>query len=326
MTHAIAPRKNGLLLVNLGTPTAPTAPAVRAFLKVFLSDRRVIELTPWLWQIILRCFILPFRPGKVAQKYQKIWRNDGLSPLEFYTQSLSHKLQGKLGDDWAVAHAYSYSQPLIAEQCAHLFKMGCRSITIVPLYPQYSATTTASVVDAVGRYLAGVRHQPNITIVPPYYDHPSYIRAIGDSIKPYLSKVDKIIVSYHGLPRDNVKNGDPYSCHCAKTTRLLGEYLQTDKLVRAYQSRFGPKEWLQPYCSEVIGAHGKNGQSLAVIAPGFASDCLETLEEINMELRHIFEQQTQAAFHYIPCLNDDDSHVQLILDLINQGGNHEKTT
>ncbi len=307
-------------MVNLGTPATPTAKGVRAFLRQFLSDRRVIELTPFLWQIILNCFILPFRPRVVAKKYATIWREDDLSPLDYYTQSLSNKIQESLNnefpDKFIVRHAYSYGKLSIAEQCHQLQKLGCREIIIAPMYPQYSATTTASVVDSVAKYLLSVRHQPNIQIIKPYYDNQDYIKYISETILPNAQNYDKILLSFHGLPKENVLKGDPYACHCRKSARLIQEYLNIKNCEVVFQSRFGPKEWLQPYAAEVIAQYGKENKSVLIISPGFATDCLETLEEIQVELNHLHQSHTNKSFQYIPCLNDSVQAVDLWCKMI----------
>lgn len=316
----------GVLLVNLGTPDGCDTKSVRRYLAEFLSDRRVIELTPWLWQPILHGIILRTRPPKSAAAYAKIWMQESdESPLRHYTRSQATKLSKQLIDDEGKLHiswAMRYGNPSIRQQLSELRQQACDRILVMPLYPQYSATTTATVNDRVFDVLKDLRWQPALRTVPPYYGDPAYIAAIGKSINRYLSnctdKPDVILASYHGLPQEYFDKGDPYYCHCAKTTRLLREYLQRDDdfLPMSFQSRFGPKKWLQPYTVDVLERLAIQQKKVAVIMPGFAADCLETLEEMNMQNREFFRQHGGEHYDFIPCLNDTADSIEMLASLI----------
>ena len=322
----IAYGKVGVLLVNLGTPDGCDPRSVKRYLAEFLSDRRVIEMTPWLWQPILHGIILNTRPRKSAEAYAKIWIEEtNESPLRYYTRLQADKLIKKINDgsgrlhiDWAMR----YGNPSIKERLLNLKQQGCDRILIMPLYPQYSASTTASVNDKVFDVLKTLRWQPAIRTVPPYYDQPAYIAALGSSVNDYLQnteiKPDVILFSYHGLPQEYFDKGDPYYCHCAKTTSLLREYLGMDEgfLPMSFQSRFGPKKWLQPYTVDILENLAKQNKKVAVMMPGFASDCLETLEEMNMQNREIFEQHGGKHYDFIPCLNDSPASIDMLHSLI----------
>ena len=319
----------GVLLINLGTPRGCDSRSVRRYLAEFLSDRRVIELTPWLWLPILHGIILRVRPHKVAAAYRAIWIEEtDESPLRFYTRrqaiGLSERLT-KTQHHPAVAWAMRYGEPAIAAAMTALQQQGCERILIAPLYPQYSATTTATVNDTVFDLLKGLRRQPAIRILPPYYDHPAYIEALAESIEHYLGSADgqpdAIVASYHGLPQACCDAGDPYHEQCAETTRLLQARLGFDEndLRMSFQSRFGPKQWLQPYTDETLRTLARDGaRHVAVITPGFATDCLETLEEIGMRYRTQFLEAGGTRYDRIPCLNDSEAGLRMLERLVLQ--------
>ncbi len=321
--------KIGVLLINLGTPEAPTASAVKVYLREFLSDRRVVEV-PWLlWQIILRGVILPFRSGKSAKAYAKIWWKKG-SPLRVLTQSQAKKLQKRIGGkDVVVDYAMRYGVPDIKGAIESLKNRGCTKILFCPLYPQYSAATVGSVGDAVFKVLSSMRWQVGIRMMPPYYDTAEYIDALKRSVldRVHFNKKkngdshyrDALLISFHGLPKRNLQMGDPYYCHCRKTARLLGEALGLgeDRLFVSFQSRFGRQEWLRPYSDEVVKDLAVGGvKRLAVICPGFSVDCLETLEEVDIGLHEDFLGHGGEVFDYLPCLNDDEVGMDLLHGLV----------
>ena len=318
-----------MLLVNLGTPDACTPEAVRRYLAEFLSDRRVIELSPWIWQPILQGIILRTRPRKVAAAYREIWLHDtDESPLRWYTRRQAELLADKLagnGGDLVVDWAMRYGKPPMSERLLALQREGCQRILLVPLYPQYSATTTATVNDRAFDTLESMRWQPAIRTMPPYHDHPSYIDAVAESIESHLAAAgfnpEVILASFHGLPKEYFDAGDPYHCHCAKTTRLLRERLGRgeDYLRMSFQSRFGPKQWLQPYTDQTITELAGSGvKRLAVVTPGFAADCLETLEEMGIQNRRLFLDNGGQDYRLIPCLNDSEAGIRMLLDLVRQ--------
>ncbi len=323
------PNRVGLLLINLGTPKSCDSRSVRRYLAEFLSDRRVIELTPWLWLPILHGIILRLRPRKVAEAYRAIWIEEtDESPLRFYThrqaEGLSKRLT-KTPHKPVIGWAMRYGEPSIPDAMMALQQQGCERILIAPLYPQYSATTTAAVNDRVFDTLKALRRQPAIRIMPPYYDHPAYIEALAESIERYLSagagRPDAIVASYHGLPQACCDAGDPYHEQCAETTRLLRARLGFDEneLQMSFQSRFGPKQWLQPHTDEALSALARGGaKHVAVITPGFAADCLETLEEIGMRYRKRFHEAGGARYDRIPCLNDSETGLRMLEQLVLQ--------
>lgn len=326
--HHIKPAATGVLLVNLGTPSGYDKSSIRRFLAEFLSDRRVIELSPLLWQPILRGVILNTRPGKVAESYRSIWMNEqNISPLRYYTAQQAEKLKSVFNQeqDLYIDWAMRYGEPSIQSVMEKLTQLGCRCLLVVPLYPQYSATSTATVTDKVFEILQSWRRQPALRTLPPYYDHPAYIAALAESIQTYLdqsaTRPDKIIASYHGIPKSCVKNGDPYFCHCSKTTRLLREQLGADtpEIVMTFQSRFGPKKWLEPATDLTLKELASQGtKHVAVITPGFAADCLETLEEIAIQNKDFFLTHGGAQYDVIPCLNDSKSGIEMLATLIRQ--------
>ncbi|AXK83114.1 ferrochelatase [Pseudolabrys taiwanensis] len=323
---ALPPRRIGVLLVNLGTPDATDYWSMRRYLKEFLSDRRVIEVNPVKWWLILNLIILTVRPGRKGRDYDKIWNKDkNESFLKTITRSQAEKLAAAYaGDarilvDWAMR----YGNPSIASRLEAMRKAGCDRILIVPLYPQYAAATTATVADKAFDALAAMRWQPALRVAPAYYDRPAYIEALASSLEEGLTKLpfkpDVIVASYHGMPEEYLHKGDPYYCQCAVTTRLLRDRLKLDesKLMMTFQSRFGTAEWLKPYTDMTVkGLAEKGVKNLAVITPGFASDCLETLEEIAMENAHIFKEAGGENFAHIPCLNDSDAGMAVISDVV----------
>jgi ferrochelatase len=307
-------------LVNLGTPESPDKKGLRPYLKQFLSDRRVIEASPLIWQPILRGIILNTRPKKSAKAYGKIWRTESdESPLRYYTRVQAEKLQAQLGTGVKVDWAMRYGAPSIESRLADMKAAGCERIAIIALYPQYSASTSASVYDDVFRALMKLRWQPAIRTAAPWHDHPAYIDALAQSVNDHLDKLDfepeHIIASFHGLPQSYFEKGDPYHCHCAKTARLLREKLgmDEDKLRLTFQSRFGPTKWLEPYTDKTVIEMAEQGvKKIAVVTPGFISDCVETLEEIGIELHEDFEEAGGTHFSTVPCLNDSDASQQLL--------------
>ena len=312
-----------MLFVNLGSPDDATPAAVKRYLKQFLSDRRVIELNPLIWQVILRGIVLNVRPKKTAAAYREIWmEGEEGSPLRHYTRMQAEAVQTRHNNlivDWAMR----YGNPSISNRLEHLKEEGCDRILIVPMYPQYSATTTASVTDEVFRVLGAMRWQPAIRVAAPFHDHPAYIAALADSIQRHLAGMDTppdaIIASYHGIPKPYFDAGDPYHCHCAKTTRLLREQLGVDDqaLRLTFQSRFGFQEWLQPYTDKTLEAlPGEDVKRVAVLAPSFVADCLETLEEMAIQGKETFLAAGGEDFSYIPCLNDSDGAVELFSKIV----------
>ncbi len=315
--------KTGVLLINLGTPDSTNWWDIRKYLKQFLSDRRVIEVNPILWQIILNLFILTFRPSKTAHAYKKIWRKDtNESPLLYFTRKQTLKLKERIENDKIfVEFAMRYGNPSINSKLNSLREKGCENLIILPLYPQYAAATTATVCDEVYRSLMKMRWQPSIQIVPHYESDPIYIQALVTSIEKKINEInwkpDLILSSYHGIPKSYFDKGDPYHCYCHKTTRLLKEKFEQIEIQTTFQSRFGPQEWLTPYTDKTIEDLPDKGiKNLLVICPGFASDCVETLEEINIQARESFFEKGGEKFDLIPCLNDSSDHIDLFEKLV----------
>ena len=313
----------GVLVVNLGTPNATDARSVRRYLHEFLHDKRVIEEDTIIWKFVLNAIILPLRPRRKGLDYEKIWnREKNESPLKTITRSQADKLSAALrkhGKQVVVDWAMRYGNPSIRSGLAVLVAQGCERILVMPLYPQYAAATSATVCDEVFRALMDMRWQPALRVAPPYFDEPAYIEALAASLEAHLKTLtftpDVIIASFHGIPRSYFDKGDPYYCHCAKTTRLLRERLRLDesKLVMTFQSRFGRAEWLKPYTDMTVkdlAAHGV--KNLVVITPGFSADCLETLEEIAGENAEYFRHAGGANFAAVPCLNDSEVGMQVI--------------
>jgi protoporphyrin/coproporphyrin ferrochelatase len=313
----------GVLLVNLGTPDATDAASVRRYLREFLNDKRVIEEDTILWKLVLNAIILPMRPRRKGRDYEKIWnRERNESPLKTITRSQADKLSAALarrGKRVAVDWAMRYGNPSIRSRLTALAAQGCERILVVPLYPQYAAATSATVCDEVFRALMTMRWQPALRIAPPYFDESAYIEAVAASFEAQLERLtfapDVVIASFHGIPQSYFDKGDPYYCHCAKTTRLLREQLGLDdrKLIMTFQSRFGRAEWLKPYTDVTVKELAAQGvKNLVVITPGFAADCLETLEEIAGENAEYFRHAGGENFAAIPCLNDSDPGMRMI--------------
>ncbi|MBE0624013.1 MAG: ferrochelatase [Burkholderiales bacterium] len=318
------PARTAILLVNLGTPEAPTRAAVRSYLKEFLSDPRVVEIPRLLWWLILNGVILNVRPAKSAAKYAQIWDQDG-SPLRVHTERQARLLRGYLGAQGhpmlVVDYAMRYGKPSIASALARLKQQHCERILLLPLYPQYAASTTATALDAVSDYLRRTRNIPELRMVKHFHDHTAYIAALAEGARRYWAqhgKPDRLLMSFHGLPRYTLERGDPYHCECQKTARLLAEALKLapEQYQLSFQSRFGRAEWLQPYTAATLAQWGKQGlRRVDVICPGFVADCLETLEEIGMEGRAEFIQAGGKEFHAIPCLNESDAWIRALAQI-----------
>ena len=317
-------RKTGVLLINLGTPDSTKWWDIRKYLKEFLSDKRVIEVNPILWQLILNIFILTFRPAKTAKAYRKIWmKKQNMSPLRYFTKKQTTNLQKRMKNkSIEIDYAMRYGNPAIAKKLSELKEKGCQEMIILPLYPQYAAATTATVCDEVYRTLMKMRWQPSLQVIPHYESEPLYIKALAGSIKKTLREIDwtpdVIVASYHGVPKKYFEKGDPYHCYCQKTTRLLVEHMKKDiPIVTTFQSRFGPDEWLKPYTDETIDNLPKEGKKkILVICPGFASDCVETLEEISIEAKESFMENGGEKFITVPCLNHNKEHIDLLEYLV----------
>jgi protoporphyrin/coproporphyrin ferrochelatase len=316
--------KIGVLLMNLGTPEGTSFWPMRRYLKEFLEDRRVIETSRWIWWPVLNLIILTIRPAKKGKDYASIWNNErNEGPLKTITRDQSDNLaahmQGLHGDRVIVDWAMRYGFPDVKTRIKVLQDQGCERILLVPLYPQYAAPTSATACDQAFRALMEMRWQPAVRVAPPYHDDPAYISALGKSIQDHISNLDHVpdavVCSFHGMPKSYLVKGDPYYCHCAKTHRLLAEYLgwSHEKLVLTFQSRFGPEEWLQPYTDKTVEALAQRGvKKIAMISPGFSADCLETLEELDVENREIFIKAGGTDFSYIPCLNASPGGMDVI--------------
>lgn len=318
--------KIGVLLVNLGTPDGTDYKSMWRYLREFLSDPRVIELPRAVWYPILYGIVLVTRPKKSGENYKRIWnREKDESPLRTYTRGQAEKLAASLADlpDVRVEWGMRYGNPSTASAVQRLADQGCGRILAFPLYPQYSATTTATANDQLFRALMKMRNAPAVRTVPPYYDEPAYIDALARSLQASLAKLDfepeVVLASYHGIPKPYFEKGDPYHCHCQKTTRLLREKLGWDerKLITTFQSRFGAQEWLQPYTDKTVERLGKEGvKSIAILNPGFSVDCIETLDEIGREVRDEFLHAGGEKFAHIPCLNDSPEGMEVIETLV----------
>ncbi len=313
-THG-TPSRVGILLLNLGTPDAPTPAALRRYLKQFLSDRRVVEIPRAIWWLILNGIILNTRPRRSAEKYALVWGRDG-SPLMVHAQRQARMLQGFLGNPNVIVElGMSYGNPSVESAIGTLRAQGCDRILAFPLYPQYAASSTASALDAVFRTLLKTRNMPALRTVRQYHDHPAYIEALAESVRQYWGgkgKPEKLIMSFHGVPRYTLDKGDPYHCSCQKTGRLLAEALglQAHQYMVCFQSRFGRAEWLKPYLAQTLHELGKAKlRRVDVICPGFSSDCLETLEEIAMEGKATFTTAGGGEYHYIPALNEREEWI-----------------
>ncbi|MDD5631932.1 MAG: ferrochelatase [Methylococcales bacterium] len=317
-------KKKGVLLANLGSPAAPTTRAVRRFLKDFLWDPRVVNLPRPLWWLILNFFVLPFRPSRSAKSYQKIWHEKG-SPLTYLTRQLTEKVTEKLKVKGIITnYAMRYGEPSIATQLRVFKKEGITDLIVLPLYPQYSSTTTASIYDDLVKELNQWRHLPSLQFISDYHQDASYIAAVTESIEQAWreqSKNELLIMSFHGLPAVLTKWGDPYFHQCHKTAVLIAEKLGLDEKqwMIVFQSRFGKAEWLKPYCVDTLRNLPVQGvKTVDVVCPGFAVDCLETLEEIAMENKSIFMEAGGTGYRYIPALNDSAAHVNAIVNLLEQ--------
>ncbi|MGG4604571.1 ferrochelatase [Paenalcaligenes sp. Me131] len=316
----------GIVVMNLGTPDQPDAGSIRRYLKEFLSDPRVIEIPQPVWQLILRGAILPFRPRKLVEKYQMIWMPEG-APLLVYSQRQADGLQQRLdptGQHVKVELAMRYGNPSVESAVDKLRAQGCERILVVPLYPQYAASTTATAVDAVTRYAAKMRNQPELRFIRSYCDHPAYIKPLAQSITTYWGaqgKPERLLLSFHGLPRRCAEKGDPYHRECMLTTAALRRELETTGVPvhAAFQSRFGAERWLEPYTEPLLRQWAKEGvKNVHVVCPGFLADCLETLEEIKLMCRDAFLEEGGQDFAYIPCLNDDAEWVDGLAHLVRE--------
>ncbi|MFL0811132.1 MAG: ferrochelatase [Agarilytica sp.] len=325
-THAQSD-KIGVLITNLGTPDAPTPKALRRYLKEFLSDPRVVEFPRMLWWLVLNGIILNFRPRRSAKSYKKVWTEEG-SPLAVHTakqcELLRKRLQEERGDQVVVAWGMRYGKPSISKAVNELIDQGARKLVVLPLYPQYSCSTTASTFDALSSDLSARRWVPELRFINAYHTFGPYIDALAASVQQYWDehgKADKLLFSYHGVPLRYLHKGDPYHCQCLATSRLLAKKLglKDDEFQTAFQSRFGREAWLQPYTDETLKALPSEGvKSVQVICPGFSADCLETIEEIGMENRDYFLDAGGEKFEYIPALNSCDEHIDALAELINQ--------
>ena len=322
--------KTAVLLLNLGTPSAPTPKAVRAYLKEFLSDPRVVEIPRIIWWCILNGIILPIRSSASAKKYASIWMPQLGSPLMHYSRLQAKELGEQFtneGHTVLVDLAMRYGQPSTQQVLEDLKERGMERLLLLPLYPQYSATTTASSFDEVFRVLGTWRDQPELRLIKHYHDNPAYISALRDQVLsswdkdgyPDFARGDRFVMSFHGLPKRNLMKGDPYHCECLKTGRLLGESLglEPGQYIVTFQSRFGKAEWLKPYTAPTIEKLAKEGcQRVDIFCPGFPADCLETLEEIAMEVKAAFVEDGGSSFHYIPCLNDSEVWINGLQDIV----------
>ncbi len=315
----------GVLIANLGTPDAPTAKALRPYLHQFLRDRRVIELPRWRWLPILYMFVLTLRPRRSAALYSKVWTDEG-SPLlvigRRQAAALQQTLAAELGDGVHVALGMGYGTPSVGDALAELRSKSCRRIVVLPLYPQYSGTTTGSTFDALFAELRSWRWVPEVRTINAYHDDPGYVAAIASSIRELWDRdgePERLLFSFHGIPLRYVTNGDPYHCQCHKTGRLVAAALgiSEERYVVAYQSRFGREEWIKPTTDVTVRAMAASGvKSLDVVCPGFSADCLETLEEIDGENREVFEDNGGQTFRFIPCLNERPDHIRALADLV----------
>lgn len=321
------PDKIGVLITNLGTPAAPTGKALRPYLKQFLSDPRVVEVPRLLWWLILNGVILNIRPRRSAQAYSTVWTEEG-SPLLTHTKNQSKALAAALkqeyGDDVIVDFAMRYGEPSVAGAIQRFADQGVRKLLVLPLYPQYSASTTASTFDAVAADFTKRRWLPDFRFISHYHDRPEYIDVLAQKIQAHWDqhgKADKLMFSYHGVPKKYLLNGDPYHCECHKTSRLVAEKLglAKDQWQTVFQSRFGREEWLKPYCDETLKSLPAQGvKSVQLVCPGFSADCLETIEEIGEENREYFMEAGGERYEYIEALNSDDNHITMLANMIKE--------
>lgn len=315
----------GVLLVNLGTPSEPTTPAVRRYLAEFLGDSRVVELPRWLWWLVLNLVILRVRPARSAEAYRKIWTDEG-SPLLLNSQRIAAGIAGRLAEGFgsgpAVELAMSYGEPSIPDALERLRRRNVRRLVVLPLYPQYSATTTATVFDRVTRALQTRRWVPELRFINQYHDEPTYIEAVAASIREHRAAHGsgrRLLFSFHGIPRRYFLDGDPYHCQAQKTARLVAERLglEREDWLLSFQSRVGREEWLRPYTDETLQSWGAERlESVDVVCPGFSADCLETLEEIAMQNAELFEEAGGGRLSYIPALNDREDHIECLASLV----------
>lgn len=326
--------KIGVLIANLGTPDATDYWSMRRYLGEFLSDRRVIDYSPWLWQPLLQLIILTSRPFRSGAAYKSIWNEEANeSPLMTITKQQTAKISAEMkqlyGDQVVVDYCMRYGNPSTPAKVQEMLDAGCHKILFFPLYPQYAGATSATANDKFFQALMTQKWQPTARVVDPYFENPLYIEALAQSVERTYADLDEkpdvLVCSFHGLPKRYLLEGDPYHCQCVKTTRLLKERLgwEDSEIITTFQSKFGPEEWLQPYTVEEVARLAEGGKKkIAVMAPAFAADCLETLEEINEEIRESFEEAGGEQFTYIPCLNDDDAHISALTSVIreNLGG------
>ncbi len=312
-------KKQGVLLANLGTPQAPTAKEIKRFLAEFLHDKRVVDMSRWLWCPLLHGIILPIRSPKVAKLYQSIWLEEG-SPLMVYSQQQRDKLKSLL--NLPVELGMTYGQPSLSHGLDQLLQQGVEEVIVLPLYPQYSSSTTAAVFDGLAKAIKKIPTMPELTFVRDYYNHPLYIQALANKVRASWQEKgrgDLLVCSYHGIPKRYADNGDIYPIHCAETTRLLAQELGLDdsQVRMTYQSQFGKEEWLQPYTDVTMESlPGEGVKKLDIVCPAFSVDCLETLEEIAGENKALFIEAGGEAFNYIACLNADDEHIEMMKALI----------
>ena len=326
----IRPDKIGVLISNLGTPDSHTYWPMRRYLSEFLSDRRVIDYPRWKWQPILQFIVLSIRPFTSGAAYRSIWNTESdESPLLTITKNqaakLEESLESRFGGRVLTGFGMRYGNPSTRSALERMVDSGCRKILHFPLYPQYSASTTASANDALFEALKQTKWQPAVRTVAPYYDHSAYIGVLADSVNSHLAGLDfepdAVVASYHGLPKRYLTEGDPYHCQCCKTSRLLTERLgwEPGRLVTSFQSRFGREEWLQPYTVDTVASLARGGRrQVAVMAPGFSADCIETLEEIQEEIKDAFLEAGGERFSYIPCLNSEDSHIAMMTNIVSE--------
>ena len=315
-------QKTGVLICNLGTPETYKTKDVRRFLRQFLSDGRVIEIPKIIWWFILNGIILTLRPSKSAKLYKSVWTKEG-SPLLVLSKKLTEKLKKSVGDSCEVELAMRYGNPSMESALMSLKNKNCRKLIVIPMFPQYSGTTTGSIFDEVARVLSKWRWVPSLSFVNSYHDQPEYINALADSLSNHIknNSPQKIMFTYHGIPKRNFDLGDPYQCYCQKTTRLVAEKLnlENDTYITTFQSRFGPAEWLKPYTSDTMGELPlQEVKNVLVVAPAFSVDCLETIEEIDQENKEIFLKAGGEKFTYAPCLNDSSGQVNLLKAIIDK--------
>ena len=316
-------KKTAIILANLGTPDAPTPTAVRAYLREFLSDTRVIEIPKLIWQVILNCFVLTTRPKRVAEAYDSVWTADG-SPLLAILKQQAQDLQARLSHQGIHAPVYAattYGNPSIKSVMAQLMAEGVESFVVLPLFPQYSATSTAAAFDKIFKLMLDTRNVPQLQLIKDYHDHPLYIEALAQSVERYWQahgRADKLLMSFHGIPKPYADKGDPYPEQCRTTAVLLADRLglTSDAWAISFQSRFGAQEWLKPYTDELLAEWGQAGVSVQVMSPAFSADCLETLEELAVENRDHFLQAGGKSYDYIPALNTDPLHIDMMADLV----------